>query len=190
MKNNRVKAAEAFARTKLKGVPLFGFPHIARVRRNAELISNGMKFNSELFEIALLLHDIGVADWIKYRNDHVKTGIALAKRFLLNNAFTSAEIDAVLHCISEHSIEGMPATAEAKILHDADLLDNIGATGIMHDSYAMGVEKWSKGKIIDYFTEVAGKLPDAFFTEKGKELAGERIVIYRDFARQLRAELV
>lgn len=176
---------ESFALKKLKVLPMFGLEHLKKVRENAGLISAGTEFDSEVLEASILLHDLGVQDWMRFRQDHVQTSIALAKKFLGSIDFPKPKTEAVLHCIQEHSFDGKPRTIEAKILHDADLLDNIGAIGILHECYALGLEKTHFREALSYLKKISLTLPSAFFTEKGKTLSREKLSFFQDFVEQL-----
>ena len=81
--------------------------------------------------------------------------------------------------------ETEPAAREEEIVHDAVLLDSMGAYGIAHglaDAYRerLGILEMAEA------IEAAAGLP--LRTEAGRRLAGARREVMRAFARQLRAE--
>lgn len=186
---HNAKALEEFAKNRLKGIPLLGFACTLRVKHNAEIIAKGMGFDEKVLHAAVYLHNIGREQALKYNQDLIATSIALAKKFMLNNNFTQQEIDKILHCISEAHLNGKPKTAEAKILHDAKMLDEIGAAGILNDCYALAQHKKPSPQIVSHFASKASLLRNAFFTQAGKGLSAERIGLYEEFAKAAENEL-
>ncbi len=186
---HNARALEEFAKSRLKGIPLLGFACTLRVKRNAGIISKGMDFDENLLHAAIYLHNIGMEQALKYNQDAIATSLSLAKRFMLNNNFRKEESDKILHCISEAHLNGKPKTNEAKILHDAKMLDEIGATGILNDCYALAQRKSPSMQIVSHFQAKASLLKSAFFTQAGKELSTEKIGLYETFAKALGNEL-
>ncbi|MBI2529918.1 MAG: hypothetical protein HYW05_02145 [Candidatus Diapherotrites archaeon] len=187
---HNARALEEFAKNRLRGIPVLGFACILRVRRNAEIISEGMDFDGKILHAAIYLHNLGMEQALKYNQDAIATSMALAKKLMLNNNFTQSEIDRVLHCISEAHLNGKPKTAEAKILHDAKMLDECGASGILNDCYALAQRKKTSPQIASHFASKASLLKGAFFTQSGKELSGGSIALYVEFAKSLEKEIL
>ncbi len=186
---HNAKALEEFAKSRLRGIPLLGFACTLRVKHNAEIVSKGMAFDENILHAAVYLHNIGKEQALKYNQDAIATSMALAKKFMLNNNFRKEESDKILHCISEAHLNGKPKTNEAKILHDAKMLDECGAAGILNDCYALAQRKKSSPQIVSHFASKASLLRSAFFTKEGKELSGERIVLYEEFAKSIGKDL-
>jgi putative nucleotidyltransferase with HDIG domain len=107
------------------------FKHVDRVRGRALRIAREEAFaDSDLVEAAALLHDIGLAYGEK-RSQHAQVGAEVAAHFLHERGlFTSAEIDAIAEAIRCHSSTSGGGALGA-ILRDADILDLLGAVGIM-----------------------------------------------------------
>ena len=187
---HNAKALEEFAKNRLKGIPLLGFACTLRVKRNAEIVSKGMEFDEKILHAAIYLHNLGMEQALKYNQDAIATSIALAKKLMINNNFTQLEIDKVLHCISEAHLNGKPKTDEAKILHDAKMLDECGASGILNDCYAHAQHKKTSPQIASHFVSKASLLKGAFSTQTGKELAEEKVALYEKFAKSLEKEIL
>jgi len=79
---------------------------------------------------AAYLHDMGVASAFEEpKKDHADVGAAKIDIALAKTDFPKAKLDAVRAAIRTHNPDRIPAGAEARYLHDADILDNLGASG-------------------------------------------------------------
>jgi uncharacterized protein len=107
------------------------FIHVDRVRRWALQIARSEGYEDlALVEAAALLHDVGLAH-VQQGNQHGQAGAEVAARFLRQEGwFTDQEIETIAEAIRCHNSPrggGMLAT----ILRDADILDALGAIGLM-----------------------------------------------------------
>jgi hypothetical protein len=83
-------------------------------------------------------------------------------------------------------IESNPQTPEEKIVHDAMLLESVGAYGVTQ-ILVSGVRE--RMTLAEMAGEVEAKMDAArFATEAGRRLAAGRIAYAKDFAAKLRAE--
>jgi hypothetical protein len=83
-------------------------------------------------------------------------------------------------------LESRPETPEEKIVHDAMLLESVGAYGVTQ-ILVSGVRE--RMTLAEMAGEIDAKMDLArFTTEAGRRLAGERIAYAKDFAAKLRAE--
>ena len=79
-----------------------------------------------------------------------------------------------------------PQSPEEKIVHDAMLLESVGAYGVTQLLVSGARERMTLGEMAD---EIEAKMDAArFATEAGRRLAGERIAYAKEFAAKLRAE--
>ena len=184
--------------------------HIDRVRKTAVVIATGERADLFVVELAALLHDI--ADW-KFHGGDETAGPLAARDWLVQNAVSTATIDAVCGIIANVSYKGagvpteMP-TLEGKCVQDADRLDAIGAIGIarafafgghfgrsmydpeipaeIHESFA--AYKSKGGPTINHFYEKLLLLKDRMQTAEGKRLALQRHQVMEDFLKQFFAE--
>jgi len=109
--------------------------HIFRVLYQSLKIASKINdnINYDVLIASCLLHDIGRGEQFKNpKNCHAEVGGIMAKKFLLENNWSSENAEHVKKCISTHRFRGnnIPATIEAKILFDSDKLDVIGCLGI------------------------------------------------------------
>ena len=108
------------------------FKHVDRVRGWALLIAENEGVDLVLVEATALLHDIGLTRIaLEERGRHAQVGAELAAQYLHENGlFTPSEIEVIADAIRSHSSpEG--AGPVGKVLRDADMLDALGAVGIM-----------------------------------------------------------
>lgn len=108
------------------------FKHVDRVRRNALTIARAEGFaDLELVEAAALLHDIGLAH-VEERGQHGPAGAEIAARFLREHRlFDEDGIAAIAKAIHNHSLIHGDWDELGYILRDADILDALGAVGLM-----------------------------------------------------------
>jgi putative nucleotidyltransferase with HDIG domain len=137
MGSDRIRQIEAFVRQTMDNTQhsdqkiAHDFKHVDRVRRRALAIAAGEGFaDLELLEAAALLHDIGLAHAEK-RSDHAQVGARVAARFLqAQRTFSEQENALIVGAVRDHnSIRDLGPLAT--ILRDADILDMLGAVGVM-----------------------------------------------------------
>ncbi len=130
MSGNRIQQIEDYVRQTTSGQNPHDFLHIDRVRKWALQIAKSEGFDRlELVHAAALLHDLGRARGEEKR--HAQIGAEMAARFLTeNNLFTPSETQEIANAVRHHnSLDRNGRLAE--ILMDADILDLLGAVGIM-----------------------------------------------------------
>lgn len=220
--NSRIQQIEAFVRQTMNAVTNsdlkigHDLKHVQRVRRSALQIAAGEGYTHlACVEAAALLHDIGLAS-VTDRSRHGEVGAEMAARFLQEQAmFTTPEIAEIVKAIRDHCVIQVERTPLGHILHDADILDMLGAVGLMRaftSKYAMQEydpdtirgETW--GLTADAFTtrRRAGlgigttimdqinlqiAVFDDLHTVTARQIAGPRVEFMRAFAGQLVEEI-
>jgi len=110
------------------------YKHVDRVRRWALHIAGEEGYGDpRLVEAAALLHDIGLAHLALGipRSQHGVVGAEVAARYLQQeDLFSDADQSAIVEAVGCHNVLGCGG-ALAAILRDADMLDALGAVGIM-----------------------------------------------------------
>ncbi|WP_027665559.1 HD domain-containing protein [Rhizobium leguminosarum] len=133
---------------------------------------------------------------------------SLAAEFLREEQlFDDADIERVYHAIAAHSYTAgiPPETIEAKILHDADRIDALGAIGIarcMIVGGRFGAALYHEGEpipeardiddrkfIVDHFYNRLFKLEDTFLTKAGSREAAHRTRYMRSYIEELEREM-
>jgi len=135
MNQERLELIERYSEEQMAKLGLHAWPHVQRVVHLCEVLS---KFEDEngtvdldVLKVAALLHDI--AKHLDRRDnsiEHGDAGASMAESFLRSIGFKEEKIQFVCHAIRVHTHREEPLTIEARILHDADFLDKLGAVGI------------------------------------------------------------
>lgn len=113
-----------------RGDSAHDFEHVLRVWRMALRIAREEGADLEIVGTAALLHDIGRAEEQTTGRCHAAIGAERA-RFILAGQ-PPERVEAVAEAIAQHRYRGgaEPDSLEARVLHDADKLDAIGAIGV------------------------------------------------------------
>ncbi len=184
-----------FLRQQAKPVEKFG--HQPRLHALTQQIGEGLAYDDDVVYAAAYLHDLGV--FIGHRPEdpeqlarwnHVAYSVERAPAILASIGFPSEKIPAVLECIRDHQPHDTPASLEATILRDADILEQLGAIGIVRTVCKVG-----RDTRFATFTQAAASLQKALDTlpamialPSTRRLAEERMRIHRDFLTALAAE--
>jgi HD superfamily phosphodiesterase len=191
--------------------------HVERVRHNALTIARTEGFaDLDVVEAAALLHDIGLAH-VEKRDHHGPVGAVIAARFLReHHLFSEDEIATIAKAIHNHSLIHGDWDTLGYILRDADILDTLGAVGLMraftskyfkpeYDPEHIKGETW--GLSADGFTarHVAGlgigptimdqinfqiSLIDELHTETARRIAEPLVAFTKAFVVELEAEII
>jgi len=135
MDQKQLELVERYSKEQMAKLGLHAWPHILRVLRLCEVISKSegqhVAVDLGVVKVAALLHD--VAKHLEKEGsplDHGNVGAVMAENFLKSVGFSHEKIKLVCHAIKVHTHREEPTSIEAKILHDADFIDKLGAVGI------------------------------------------------------------
>jgi uncharacterized protein len=217
----RIQQTEEYVRQTMAGTAVrdltigHDWKHVDRVRRWALAIAKEEGFTDlELVQAAALLHDIGLAH-VEQRSQHAQVGAEVAAQFLgERDLFSEQERDAVVDAVRNHNALG-DLHPLASLIRDADILDMLGAVGIMraftskhdlpeYDLQNVKGETWgitardvdrrfaeSKGigeTIVDQINFQAS-CHDNLRTETARRLAAPLVAYMRGFLIQLESEI-
>lgn len=184
-----------------------GFDHVERVYNMAIKLAEKEQADSKIVAMAALLHDV---DDYKLFGEENAQNLTNAKKILSGCNLDDNRVDRVCHIIQNmgysNSLKGIrPQTIEGKVVSDADMLDAIGANGIIRtlaytltvgnkrvfDSTAFPQKKLSvqeyKDKnrsddnCINHFFDKLLKLKNMMLTQSGYKTAIIRHQIMVDF---------
>jgi uncharacterized protein len=182
--------------------------HLDRVWMNAQQIADGSG-DLDVLLAACHLHDL-----VNLPKDDANRAFASrqsaekAGPILALLGFSPDQVKATQHAIEAHSFSaGIPAeTFEAKVLRDADRLDSLGAIGIARTFLVAGAlglplydpaDPFAQNRVpddskysLDHWQIKLLKLPDGMITDKGRELAQNRVKVMLRFLDDLSEEIV
>jgi len=125
--------------------PVDKFSHQPRLYALAQRLGEGMVFDEDVLYAAAWLHDLGVfvghrpedpaalAAW-----DNVKYAMERTPDLLRQFEFPEEKIAAVVAVIAGHLPSATPCGIEAVLLRDADILEQLGAVGILRNVSKVG----------------------------------------------------
>ena len=174
--------------------------HIYRDTINAIRVGEAEGADMQIVVPAILLHDIGFL----YDSNpavHHRIGAEKCAEWLIG--WGPAEKAAITACILSHkgNMSGFgvePSSLEARVVHDADLLEKIGKIGILQSVMTYvefglgGVEHHQVHKNLYAIVKRGADIGELkFYTRTGKELSAERggHRVRREFFNELLAEL-
>ncbi len=157
------KKIEQFATKQLGRELAAGMDHFRRVYKIAR--SLGLKYDDQILHAACFLHDISEDE------PHQEEAAKNAEQFLKEINFPENKISQVKEAILEHVPLAKPKNNEAILLHDADLLDFLGATGVTRLS--IGAWDWMAKDSLEGILEVLKKF---------RKLASKNLVLARSKA--------
>jgi HD superfamily phosphodiesterase len=141
---------------------------------------------------AAYLHDVGSMEgWQVQGQEHGDTAAAKLDQMLAGTDFPAAKMDRVREAMRTHMFyREAGSSPEARYLHDADALDNVGTVGVA----ALLVYVEAKGggltsqKAIEILTKEAPKIEQGTVTPAGKVEMTTRIAERKTFIDQLARE--
>jgi uncharacterized protein len=173
------------------------FSHQPRLYRLAARLAEDRAFDDDVLFAAAWLHDLGVfvghrpedparlAAW-----DHVAYALKEAPSLLRKFGFPAEKIPAVLEVIRTHLPSTTPTTLEGVLMRDADILEQLGAIGILRT-----VSKIGRDTRFVRFADAlrvlgrnADDLPAKLQLESARRLAGPRLKVLRQFLEAASAE--
>ncbi|MEI8234966.1 MAG: HD domain-containing protein [Verrucomicrobiota bacterium] len=177
--------------------PVDKFSHQPRLYALARRLGEGRSFDDEVLFAAAWLHDLGV--FIGHRPedpaalaawDHVAYVRGRAPDLLRGFGFPEEKIGAVLTAIEGHLPSAIPKTPEGELLRDADLLEQLGAVGILRT-----VSKVSRDTRFPTFRDAleqlrrnATELPGKLRLPEARRLAEPRLRVLTAFLEAAEAE--
>ncbi|HEY0758015.1 MAG TPA: HD domain-containing protein [Acidisarcina sp.] len=190
----RTAIAEYIAR---EARPAEKFGHQPRLYALTRTIGHELEYDDDVVYAAAWLHDLGV--FIGHRPedpkllghwDHVQYAVEKLPGVLSEAGFPTAKVPAVLDAIRTHQPKDEPTTIEATILRDADILEQLGAVGVLR-----AVSKVGKDTRFTTYTQAIGalrrvlyELPAMLRLEVSRALARPRIAALDSFLRAVENE--
>ena len=173
--------------------PVDKYSHQPRLYALACRLGAGMDHDDEVLYAACWLHDLGV--FIGHRPedpallarwDNLAYALEQVPGLLSGWGFPTAKIPAVLEAIAEHMPTSRPETPAAVLLHDADLLEQLGAVGLLRTIAKVGRDTRyaTFADLLPVLTR-AQALPEQLILPQAKTEAAPRLALLTQFLRQL-----
>ena len=166
------------------------FSHQSRLYQLATQLAENEAFDDEVVFAAAWLHDLGVfighrpenpADLAQW--DHLAYVLRLAPQILNQTGFPATKIQPVLEAIRTHLPSAEPQTFEGSLLRDADILEQLGAVGILRITSKVGRDtrfvRFSDA--LRVLRKNAEELPAKLKLESARRLAKPRLEILTSF---------
>lgn len=143
MKNDFRQAIVDYIRAQAK--PVDKFSHQERLYALTRKIGAGQAYDDDVVFAAAWMHDLGVfidhrpedlaalAQW-----DMIAYAVGRVPDLLHECGFPPGKIPAVIEIIRVHQPSGNPVTPEGVIVRDADILEQLGAAGILRTVCKIG----------------------------------------------------
>ena len=187
------------------------FDHTLRVLKNARMLAEEescSEAEKEMIELAALLHDCARPEEFESGGKlcHAELGAEKAERLLRRSGCADeGVIQTVCDAVRCHRYRGVlrPRTLVARVLHDADKLDSIGAVGIgrafhyagrlgarLHNSREEALRSSEYSRDDTAYREYLVKLrhvPERMTTVSGRRQARERAEFMHEFFRRMTA---
>ncbi len=181
-----------------------GMNHIDRVIRLSKELSKGLDIDNDLVYLIALLHDVDDYKLVGLNDSKdLKNARSILNKYIKDESFINKIIDSINTIGYSKRLDGIvPNILEAQIVSDADMLDAIGALGMIRsleynisknrvifdkeifpnlnmtkDAY----QKSTTSTMINHWFEKLLKLKDMMLTNKGKEMAIKRHNIIVEF---------
>lgn len=166
------------------------FSHQARLYRLATTLAEGRPFDDDVLFAAAWLHDLGVfighrpedvrdlAHW-----DHVGYALREAPGLLQRFGFPASKIPAVLEVIRTHLPTTEPTCFEGTLLRDADILEQLGAIGLLRTISKVGRDtRFARfGDALRTLQRNLEELPGKLRLERSRRMAEPRLSLVRVF---------
>jgi len=177
--------------------PVDKYGHMPRLYALASRLGEGMEYDDDVLFAAAWMHDVGVflghrppdpkelAGW-----DHVPYTIAQVRKLLPPWGFPQAKVDAVAEVIQTHQPKDEPLRIEAILLRDADILEQLGAVGLLRAVAKIGRDSRfpTFSSVLPVLRAAADTLPDRLHLTLSRSLAGPRVAILHSVISGLERE--
>ena len=188
----------AYLRENAKPAHKFGHqPRLYALTREIAASLAGEAYDDDVVFAAAYLHDLGVFVGHRAENaaelarwDHVRYACEQAPVVLERIGFPMEKAPAVIACIQQHEPKDEPRSLEATVLRDADILEQLGAIGVMRT-----VTKVGSDTRFHSFEDARASLQRAVETLPGRirlaaarEMARPRVAAMDAFLRALEGE--
>jgi uncharacterized protein len=177
--------------------PIEKYGHQPRLYALTLAIGEQLAYDDDVVFAATWMHDLGVfyghrpedpaalAAW-----DSVKYAIDRAPGLLAGFGFSAEKLPAVVEAIRTHQTHMDPPSIEATILRDADILEQLGAVGVLRAVCKVGRDTRypTFSTAVSYLRNALQTLPPLLRLPAARNLAAPRILALEQFLAAVAAE--
>jgi len=169
-----------------EAIPVDKYGHQPRLYALAVTVAEGLEYDDDVLFASAWMHDLGVfaghrphdpdelARW-----DHVPYTIARSAELLAGWGFHQEKLEAVAEVIRTHQPKDLPVTTEAVILRDADILEQLGAVGILRAVAKIGRDSRypTFSSVLPVLRRAAQQFPPLLRLTASRAIAASRVDI-------------
>jgi len=170
--------------------PVDKFSHQPRLYELTKAVGAGQRYDDDVVFAAVWMHDLGV--FIGHRPeepdalaawDCITYAMRRSPDVLKQLGFPVEKIPAVVEVIRTHQPSTSPTTIEGTIVQDADILEQLGATGILRTVCKIGRDTRFQTfpEALCVLRKNGETLPSQLKLPRARELAGPRLQALRAF---------
>ena len=177
--------------------PVDKFGHQPRLYALACRIGEGIRYDDDVVFAAAWMHDLGVFLGHRPRDpevlarwNHVPYTIATSCELLAGWGFPAKKLDAVAGAIATHQAHDNPTQVEALLVHDADILEQLGAIGALRALVKIGRDtRYSTyTSVMPVLRHAVHDFPQLLRLNNAKLLAAERVRVLKVLIAAIEAE--
>ena len=177
--------------------PLHKFGHQPRLYALCQQIGQTTPHDDDIVFAAAWLHDLGVFEGNRPLDrqqleawDHVAFACREATRILSETDFPESKIPRVLQVIAEHQPDNKPESIESTIVRDADILEQLGAIGILRTAAKLGSDTRfiTFSDVEHYLARQLQVLPLKLRLKTSQDLARDKVATLQQFLSAVRSE--
>jgi uncharacterized protein len=182
---------------RIEAQPEDKFGHQPRVYALATRIADGMEYDDDILFAAAWMHDLGVFTGHRPKDpaqlsawNHVPYTIRRSRELLTTWGFPVEKLEGVEAAIRYHQAEDEPITAEGILMRDADILEQLGAIGILRAAVKVGRDTRyrSFSSIVPILSEAVNHLANQTRLTSSKIMAESRARMLRSFITAIHDE--
>ena len=182
---------------RIEAQPEDKFGHQPRVYALATRIADGIGYDDDILFAAAWMHDLGVFTGHRPKDpaqlsawNHVPYTIRRSRELLPTWGFPVEKLDGVEEAIRFHQAKDEPFTAEGILMRDADILEQLGAIGVLRAAVKIGRDTRYRNfsSIVPVLNEAVNHLASQTRLTSSKIMAESRARMLRSFITAINEE--
>ena len=177
--------------------PVEKFGHQPRLYTLARQVAEGLEYDDDVVYAAAWLHDLGV--FIGHRPEdpaalaawnHVTYTVERVPGILISLGFPGDKLQGVLEVIRTHQPSNNPLSIEGVIVRDADILEQLGAIGVLRTVCKVGRDTRFNtfSDAVAALHRASCNLPGQLRLETSRRLAEPKVQALQSFLAAVQAE--